>query len=1175
MNNSFNDPRTAIPDSRSGIVLLVVLGVLALLSVLAITFVQMTRLERSISRNYVARTRALMAAESGVEYAISRLTNFQGGVIRAHEYQDMLFDAGSGIGTLKYAAKASFQSVDYPSRPVSGVVGSSHITDGDYFILKVEDESGKINLNDSNGRWNIDTDPLPDGGAGDLDDDLAYPRLTMMLETLGEILFDKMTGALIAARLMDARMELPGNRFGSMQEVHDLLVTAGGLDELQFKQLNKHITIYSWQDPNVICPNFTVEISVPDGETQPDDNFGIYMWRDFQNDEYELEPRCPINVNTTTREILQALIQPLQGWYLRQGPANKMTISHYGGWGNIRPVSFRRFYFADDPQDTGEEKLNTAEVAAGGITANLYGVLEKTVPFTAAQAETITTYIYERIHLPDGTNNPFSTWEEFHDFIKSEIPRDDILPSNEELGLDTWPYYPYHTLGNNEQEWYRDYLFEIYTDLLIAMFNPNSDLNDFNPNRNLFRRIDKGQLTRYSTELCFAPTGYFCIESLGLVNGSNQEVLAQSRIRSIVKLFELIRFTTQSQFLQGLTGPGAAGAQTPKEFFSDSENSFLRTHGFEGAGGGIYPGFALQSYPEAYVPDEPERITNSHYDGQLMLSALQFEDESLPILLQDSFVDSLKPQIFGNNPDRTDDTDDIYICTSGSHFCEGYNNPTKNPLTWKRDPEDIHGCLYPDGGFSEAERTIAFPAPNIYYSNDPVGLGHVASVSMWIKPNFHTGLSNRIRMLACLEYDQVWPVRGFLAQSVHAVFYFPHAFNNLEDGGGYWRADTYGINPNGNNYLPHENWLTTRSILFGWGMGCIAFEPVYNLFLVFAQSETPTVSHNFPGHDSSQHGSTHALHNYEDHAWNHYVFCWHLSPETNGQSGQYIFSALNGYDMDPSRSHIFDNSNYQGEMYSLLTMPNGEMNYFRLGEYARMNSSGICQSMFDPSVAVWMENPGRFMADSTFDDVVIFEGAGADNELLLTGYWTDGRYLRDTDNDGTVAVYTSANLTLQDLGLRGKRNSYHIRDVSWTLYWPRNNRSGDAVADNVQGVVINLDDEDDTTLHRDDDGNPDLPTWDPIVVDVYTTADGWSGEDGSGTVQKSVLPTYAGGSQVRNNDTGLSPRISGNEEFRFKLYFMLGDNSDIPLYESPVLDDITFSFTPAKPAILRWQIMAE
>ena len=131
---------------QHGIALLLVLGVLALLSVLALTFVHIAKLEANISRNYVDYTRAKLVAESGVDAAISHILNFEGGVLRAPEIQALRYDNANHI--------ASFQ-IPGLAVPASGIVSGSYVQNGDYFSLQTEDESAKLNLNDSNGKWFI------------------------------------------------------------------------------------------------------------------------------------------------------------------------------------------------------------------------------------------------------------------------------------------------------------------------------------------------------------------------------------------------------------------------------------------------------------------------------------------------------------------------------------------------------------------------------------------------------------------------------------------------------------------------------------------------------------------------------------------------------------------------------------------------------------------------------------------------------------------------------------------------------------------------------------------------------------------------------------------------------------------------------------------------------------
>src|SRR5437016_4056312 len=58
-------------STRRGATLIFVLGVLALLSLFAVTFMQVVRLERGATRNYVDGVRANLAARAGVAASIA------------------------------------------------------------------------------------------------------------------------------------------------------------------------------------------------------------------------------------------------------------------------------------------------------------------------------------------------------------------------------------------------------------------------------------------------------------------------------------------------------------------------------------------------------------------------------------------------------------------------------------------------------------------------------------------------------------------------------------------------------------------------------------------------------------------------------------------------------------------------------------------------------------------------------------------------------------------------------------------------------------------------------------------------------------------------------------------------------------------------------------------------
>ena len=67
-----------------------------------------------ISRNYVDHSKAMLAAESGIEFAIASIYEFQGGALSAEELADMTYNPKPVYDPdvpLKLAQKPSFMSV--------------------------------------------------------------------------------------------------------------------------------------------------------------------------------------------------------------------------------------------------------------------------------------------------------------------------------------------------------------------------------------------------------------------------------------------------------------------------------------------------------------------------------------------------------------------------------------------------------------------------------------------------------------------------------------------------------------------------------------------------------------------------------------------------------------------------------------------------------------------------------------------------------------------------------------------------------------------------------------------------------------------------------------------------------------------------------------------------------
>jgi hypothetical protein len=107
-------------------------------------------------------------------------------------------------------------------------------------------------------------------------------------------------------------------------------------------------------------------------------------------------------------------------------------------------------------------------------------------------------------------------------------------------------------------------------DAIKANFNPNLHLNELNPDDNLYLRVDKTDLIVNSTEFCFIPTGYFEVESLGRVlrpvgggadalTAPDNQMMAQAKLATVVKLYDQYRETTQKHFYAGTAASQSSG----------------------------------------------------------------------------------------------------------------------------------------------------------------------------------------------------------------------------------------------------------------------------------------------------------------------------------------------------------------------------------------------------------------------------------------------------------------------------------------------------------------------------------------------------------------------------------------------------------------------------------------
>jgi len=689
---------------RNGIVLILVLGILGLMSLMAVSFVSMTNLEKSISRNYVDKVRVQMVAESGMEAVISAIKNLEGGVLTASEMNAFIYYPQSNTPPL--LKEATTPSLDLSNGTtgdgISGIVSSTYSLNGDFYKLKIEDESGKFNLNSSPGIGVVD-------------------RIYFIVERALTGLFgDAAKATNVTNTIFVTRDEL-GGRFLSMQDLYDVLVPANTgpvIDSDEWETLSSAFTVTSWFDDSVIEPTFSKSdfqtpgpkpgimvtrggsffmdvwtiLSSANGKVYYDsftpwttgEVGDIYCFMDTQTAHYTIgDPRAPVNINTCKKPLIAALIETVEGWYLeegthlddwsrkanRSGPSEWFEDYQYG----LSPWTVKWLYYDIDNSremrlDRDNDPLYAGTLASmpeGGRAIgrnSIFGEIAQTADLgealdPASIVSQLTDKIWERIHtgldrngdgVADEDPAPFTQWQEFGDFIRSLVDDSD---SNDPITDDIIGFDYYQA------------------DAVLANFNPNTNINDYNPDTIIYKHIDKSHLmpgshpttvSGFTNEICFEPTGMMSILSMGFLRDTTGQTVARHSIKAVIRAFEYMRFTTQADFMEGYADDNPDPQElyfdtlltTQNGSFSESDDIYCSAGADFDAAGNLLGrrGFSLMSYPEPItvapfgnpdtdppawhqkwdvaasdyvVDDDWNYINDSIYDGYIGLATLQ------------------------------------------------------------------------------------------------------------------------------------------------------------------------------------------------------------------------------------------------------------------------------------------------------------------------------------------------------------------------------------------------------------------------------------------------------------------------------------------------------------------------------------------------------------------------
>jgi hypothetical protein len=612
-------------------VLIIVLGVLAVLALLATTFATLQATERQIAVNYLDTVRAKLLAQSAIQDAEARLREYfpyrYFNSVNPHEPKPWKFwgrdvsetkepnpddkieeclnpsfameaRPGNKAEIPQDPSDANIQPlvvmVEGKARGLSGIMGSStYAVNGDQYVLKVSDISGRLYINDG-----LDGDTPARKGS-------VSQNLQRILNVLGDVIKVKGLGDRLIANRPQAGYRSPQD-----------LLKALDYDEHLYNRIRDYVTVYAWVDPNVVNPvplsqqmaaRFTQRTGVKydrgtagsyrfgsqvtgvncgkqpvnpvggldafNGSQDPfAENITLYGLDTLNPQWIEVVSRAPVNVNAAPREVLIALLTGIQGFFITDRRRNNPR------WKGDLYLSFKQQsnFDSDGPNISyGDEYgwivetfpiVNEATTGQNGIAAAV--IADEIIACRNRQSGRHGNYSGSGAPWFSG---PFKTWHQFNAFI------DYLAKPRSEGGGEVFHdprggiYFDYDMTGDVDptgfsnlqaSELQQKVGAQAIADAVKANFNPNLHLNELNPDLNLFQHVDKTDLFVNSTEFSFVPTGYFEIEALGRILRPRDEkitdvllgdnvIVAQAKVTAIYKLYDMYRESTHKQFYGG------------------------------------------------------------------------------------------------------------------------------------------------------------------------------------------------------------------------------------------------------------------------------------------------------------------------------------------------------------------------------------------------------------------------------------------------------------------------------------------------------------------------------------------------------------------------------------------------------------------------------------------------
>lgn len=646
--------------------LIVALAVLTLLSIIAVTFAALMRLERKATENFsngMKTTHLGASAESRVIANLKSAIYWSGYTHHNELNTPWIYGIKTRRGEQQLGGLMPLETASPDEVSFAGDLGASYSGGLDRYKVKVIDTASQININGRQDSLATMIDNLGIAIKSDERFKTAVNPLHTQYPNAGKLIK--------GADIIRYRNKLEGNRFHSKAQLKSVIGAKN------YALLADFVTTQGWEDQTTYRGSDGQEefnnpfsaINANQGNLPgfdpTDANTGLATPVTGSQPRVIHEPRFPININTAPRPVLIAAIAGL------------------GGRRAFPFVQVERMRIEE--RNRGEIDLETGTLPPGNeeVTLRQVPVWVYTQPFTVAEA----TRIADRI-ISFRKAQPFTQWSTgmanpkgFVEFVNTELLDGDFpIPQSVRVVAPDFPRDPKygneirsqstasgmmfsegHAAGeasvrrqrgmsySGQFAWYYD----LVRGVLLANFNPNSRINRWNPNSTAYQAVDKANLVKlggtnnddptiarpgHTTEFCFDSNGVFEITTLAEMKGAGAEVdggnaaptYAETRRRSIVKIWETLRHTTQFDFEQPFTAAGFSSRKdrTYVTTFPDPMRALQDDLFF---GSEVDGRVELSGYYDALREVQPSTIRNQFFQGRqnvLLHHGFKFRDDT-------------------------------------------------------------------------------------------------------------------------------------------------------------------------------------------------------------------------------------------------------------------------------------------------------------------------------------------------------------------------------------------------------------------------------------------------------------------------------------------------------------------------------------------------------------------